>query len=92
MTPELIDALSQEAEAAPISSSSKAAWGCSTAFRGPRRTGASADLRARLGLPVLLVIDVAGQSQSAAALVRGFASHDPRADRRRRAQSRCSGM
>src|SRR5262245_63971614 len=43
----------------------------------PRRTGASADLAARLGLPVLLVIDVSGQSQSAAALVRGFASHDP---------------
>ena len=43
----------------------------------PRRTGASADLAARLGLPVVLVIDVAGQSQSAAALVRGFASHDP---------------
>ena len=43
----------------------------------PRRTGASADLAARLGLPVLLVIDVAGQSQSAAAVVRGFASHDP---------------
>ena len=42
----------------------------------PLRTGASADLAARLGLPVLLVIDVAGQSQSAAALVRGFASHD----------------
>jgi len=42
----------------------------------PRRTGASADLAARLGLPVLLVIDIAGQSQSAAALVRGFASHD----------------
>ena len=43
----------------------------------PRRTGATADLAARFGLPVLLVIDVAGQSQSAAALVRGFASHDP---------------
>ena len=43
----------------------------------PRRTGASADLAARLGLPVLLVIDVSGQSQSAAALARGFASHDP---------------
>jgi cobyrinic acid a,c-diamide synthase len=42
----------------------------------PLRTGASADLAARLGLPVLLVIDVAGQSQSAAALLRGFASHD----------------
>jgi cobyrinic acid a,c-diamide synthase len=44
---------------------------------GPRRTGASADLAARFQLPVLLVIDVAGQSQSAAAALRGFAAHDP---------------
>ena len=44
---------------------------------GPRRTGASADLAARFHLPVLLVIDVAGQSQSAAAVLRGFAAHDP---------------
>ncbi len=43
----------------------------------PRRTGASADLAARFGLPVILVIDVAGQSQSAAAAIRGFAVHDP---------------
>ncbi|MCK0196581.1 cobyrinate a,c-diamide synthase [Ancylobacter sp. 6x-1] len=42
------------------------------------RTGAGADLAGALGLPVLLVVDVSGQSQSAAALVRGFASHDPR--------------
>jgi cobyrinic acid a,c-diamide synthase len=41
------------------------------------RTGATADLAARFRLPVLLVLDVAGQSQSAAAAVRGFASHDP---------------
>jgi cobyrinic acid a,c-diamide synthase len=44
---------------------------------GPRRTGASADLAARYSLPVVLVIDVAGQSQSAAAVIRGFAAHDP---------------
>src|SRR6266508_2065912 len=43
----------------------------------PRRTGATADLAARFRLPVLLVVDVSGQSQSAAALVRGFVSHDP---------------
>jgi len=41
------------------------------------RTGAAADLAARFHLPVLLVLDVSGQSQSAAAVVRGFASHDP---------------
>ena len=43
----------------------------------PGRTGATADLAARFRLPVLLVLDASGQSQSAAALVRGFASHDP---------------
>jgi cobyrinic acid a,c-diamide synthase len=42
----------------------------------PGRTGATADIAARFHLPVLLVLDVAGQSQSAAAVVRGFASHD----------------
>jgi cobyrinic acid a,c-diamide synthase len=43
----------------------------------PGRSGATADIAARFRLPVLLVLDVAGQSQSAAAMVRGFASHDP---------------
>jgi cobyrinic acid a,c-diamide synthase len=43
----------------------------------PGRTGAAADLAARFGLPVLLVLDVSGQSQTAAALVRGLAIHDP---------------
>jgi cobyrinic acid a,c-diamide synthase len=42
----------------------------------PGGSGATADLAARFGLPVLLVLDVSGQSQSAAAVVRGFASHD----------------
>src|SRR5205807_1065199 len=42
----------------------------------PGRTGAAADLAARFGLPVLLVLDVSGQSQTAAALVRGLATHD----------------
>ncbi len=43
----------------------------------PGRRGATADLAARFGLPVLLVLDVGRQAQSAAALVRGFATHDP---------------
>jgi cobyrinic acid a,c-diamide synthase len=41
-----------------------------------RRSGSSADLAAHFHLPVLLVLDVAGQSQSAAALLRGFVAHD----------------
>ena len=40
------------------------------------RRGATADLAAHFGLPVVLVVDVARQAQSAAALVRGFAAHD----------------
>jgi cobyrinic acid a,c-diamide synthase len=43
----------------------------------PGRRGSTADLAARFRLPVLLVVDVSGQSQSAAAVVRGFAAHDP---------------
>ncbi len=42
-----------------------------------RRSGSTADLAARFGLPVLLVVDASGQSQSAAAVVRGFANLDP---------------
>jgi cobyrinic acid a,c-diamide synthase len=41
------------------------------------RSGAAADLAGRFAIPVLLVLDVSGQSQSAAAIVRGFAAHDP---------------
>jgi cobyrinic acid a,c-diamide synthase len=42
------------------------------------RTGASADIAARFGWPVLLVLDVSGQAQSAAAIALGCASYDPR--------------
>nr|WP_036264015.1 cobyrinate a,c-diamide synthase [Methylocapsa aurea] len=44
----------------------------------PGRTGASADVAAALGWPVLLVIDVSGQAQSAAAIAKGCALYDPR--------------
>jgi cobyrinic acid a,c-diamide synthase len=44
----------------------------------PGRTGSSADVAAALGWPVLLVVDVSGQSQSAAAVVKGCATYDPR--------------
>jgi cobyrinic acid a,c-diamide synthase len=39
--------------------------------------GSAADIAARYGLPVVLVLDVSGQSQSAAAVARGFAGFDP---------------
>jgi cobyrinic acid a,c-diamide synthase len=41
------------------------------------RRGATADLAAHFEMPVVLVVDVARQAQSAAAMVRGFAMHDP---------------
>nr|WP_294512181.1 cobyrinate a,c-diamide synthase [uncultured Rhodopila sp.] len=44
----------------------------------PGRTGSSADVAAALGWPVLLVLDISGQSQTAAAIVKGCASYDPR--------------
>lgn len=39
--------------------------------------GSTADLAVTLGLPVVLVIDVRGQGQSVAALVKGFRDHRP---------------
>ena len=39
--------------------------------------GSTADLAALVGWPVVLAVDVAGQSGSAAALLRGFAGHRP---------------
>ena len=41
-------------------------------------TGASADIAAILGLPVILTLDVSGQAQTAAAIAKGCASYDPR--------------
>ena len=42
----------------------------------PGRSGAASDLAARYRLPVLLLLDVSGQSQTAAAVARGFCQHD----------------
>ncbi|TJW82485.1 MAG: cobyrinate a,c-diamide synthase, partial [Mesorhizobium sp.] len=43
----------------------------------PGRTGSAADLARLYGLPVLLVLDVSGQSTTAAAVAKGFSSYDP---------------
>ncbi len=45
---------------------------------GAAGVGASADIAALLGWPVLLAHDVSGQGQTAAALMRGLATHDAR--------------
>src|SRR4029079_7366061 len=44
----------------------------------PGRSGSSADVAALAGWPVVLVLDVSGQSQSAGAVAAGFARFDPR--------------
>ena len=44
------------------------------AMPGEAGTGASADISALMGWPVILVLDVSGQAQSAAAVARGFAT------------------
>ncbi|MBP2514993.1 cobyrinic acid a,c-diamide synthase [Sphingomonas sp. PvP018] len=44
---------------------------------GATGNGASADVARRMGWPVVLVIDVSGQAQSAAATALGFARYDP---------------
>jgi cobyrinic acid a,c-diamide synthase len=78
MPPALLDALAAEAASAAELLIVEGVMGLFDGVAGsPGRTGASADLAARFALPVLLVLDVAGQSQSAAAVARGFAAHDP---------------
>ncbi|HET7718312.1 MAG TPA: cobyrinate a,c-diamide synthase [Bauldia sp.] len=77
MAPALLDAiladLSAEADLLLI----EAAMGLFDGLPEPAgRRGAAADLAARYRLPVVLVLDASGQTQSAAAVVRGFASHD----------------
>lgn len=47
------------------------------AARGEAGTGASADIAALTGWPVVLVLDVSGQAQSAAAVAAGFARMRP---------------
>lgn len=78
MKPSLLDALMDDAASSAELLVIEGAMGLFDGIEaGPGRSGSTADLAARFGLPVLLVIDVSGQSQSAAALVRGFATHDP---------------
>lgn len=44
---------------------------------GAGRRGSASDLAARYGWPVVLVLDVSGQSQTAAVIAKGFATFDP---------------
>src|SRR5271166_2407753 len=79
MPPDLLAALAGRALAGHALALCEASMGL---FDGvpapPGRSGASADVAAALGLPVLLVVDVSGQAQSAAAVVKGCAAYDVR--------------
>ncbi len=78
MPPALVAALAGEAAREADLLVIEASMGLFDGIAGEAgRTGAAADLAARLGLPVVLVMDISGQSQSAAAVARGFALHDP---------------
>jgi cobyrinic acid a,c-diamide synthase len=68
----------EAAEAADIVVA-EGSMGLFDAVPGPEgHTGASADIAAATGWPVLLVIDVSGQAQSAAAVALGCRIYDPR--------------
>ncbi|WP_127596971.1 cobyrinate a,c-diamide synthase [Nitratireductor alexandrii] len=78
MPPALLDALTGTAAHGGDLVIVESAMGLFDGIRAePGRTGAASDLARRYGVPVLLVLDVSGQSQTAAAIARGFASHDP---------------
>jgi len=79
MAPKLISALAARAAAPCALALCEASMGL---FDGvpsePGRSGASADVAAALGLPILLTLDVSGQAQSSAAIVKGCAAYDGR--------------
>jgi cobyrinic acid a,c-diamide synthase len=79
MPPRLIDALVAEAAEDAELLVIEGAMGLFDGVPGTiGRSGAAADLAARFALPVLLILDVSGQSQSAAAVAAGFAAFDPK--------------
>ena len=79
MSPELLAALAGGAAAPSTLALCEASMGLFDGVPGGTgRTGASADVAAALGMPILLVIDVTGQAQSAAAVVKGCATYDER--------------
>src|SRR5208283_5742696 len=79
MPPALLAALAAEASAGRTLALCEASMGLFDGAPAPRgRSGASADVAAALGLPALLVVDVSGQAQSAAAVVKGCATYDER--------------
>jgi cobyrinic acid a,c-diamide synthase len=79
MAPNLLAALAAQTAGSSALALCEASMGLFDGVPGEAgRTGASADVAAALGMPVLLVIDVSGQAQSAAAIVKGCATYDER--------------
>jgi cobyrinic acid a,c-diamide synthase len=79
MPPKLLAALAAQAGATSELALCEASMGLFDGVPATSgRSGASADVAAALSMPVLLVLDVSGQAQSAAAIVKGCASYDQR--------------
>ncbi len=78
MAPDLLDAIAHEAQGAEICVG-EGSMGLydGVATRGQTGFGSSAETAARMGWPVVLVIDVGGQAQSAAATALGFKTYRP---------------
>ncbi len=77
MPPALLDSLAGEAAAGADLVLIESAMGLYDGIPGePGRSGSAADLARLYRLPVVLVLDVSGQSQTAAAIARGFLAHD----------------
>ncbi|WP_157015349.1 cobyrinate a,c-diamide synthase [Mesorhizobium xinjiangense] len=78
MSPALLASLARQAAEQAELTIVESAMGLFDGIRAePGRSGAAADLARLFGLPVLLVLDVSGQSQTAAAIAKGFAAFDP---------------
>ncbi len=78
MPPALLDGLFAAAASDAAFLVVESAMGLFDGVAGPPgRTGSAADLAARYGLPVLLVLDVSGQAQTAAAVAQGMGGFDP---------------
>ena len=75
----LLDAIAAEAQGADVilAEGSMGLYD-GVATSGASGNGASADVARRMGWPVVLVVDVSGQAQSAAATVLGFKAFDPK--------------
>ncbi len=78
MDNELLNAISAQASGADItiSEGSMGLYDC-VATKGANGYGSSAETAMRMGWPVILVIDVSGQAQSAAATALGFIHYAP---------------